>query len=73
MSGQAGLISTHVYHSFRWRCVNFGHWRSLEDFTAIQTLLFLIFLQKCSIWQITSTRRHYTKSFLQLEKATVLR
>ncbi|NJL61440.1 MAG: hypothetical protein HC903_05925 [Methylacidiphilales bacterium] len=45
MSGQAGLISTHVYHSFRWRCVNFGHWRSLEDFTAIQTLLFSSFTE----------------------------
>jgi heme-degrading monooxygenase HmoA len=38
ISGQAGLISTHAHRSFDgWRCINFGHWRSLEDFTAMDS------------------------------------
>ena len=38
VSGQPGLISTHVHRSLDgWRCINFGHWRSLEDFTAMDT------------------------------------
>lgn len=38
VSGQAGLISTHAHHSLDgWRCINFGHWKSLEDFTAMDT------------------------------------
>jgi heme-degrading monooxygenase HmoA len=38
VSGQAGLISTHVHRSLDgWRCINFGHWNSLEDFTAMDT------------------------------------
>jgi heme-degrading monooxygenase HmoA len=38
VSGQAGLISTHAHRSFDgWRCINFGHWRSLEDFTAMDS------------------------------------
>lgn len=38
VSGQAGLISTHAHRSLDgWRCINFGHWRSLEDFTAMDT------------------------------------
>jgi heme-degrading monooxygenase HmoA len=36
VSGQPGLISTHAHRSLDgWRCINFGHWRSLEDFTAM--------------------------------------
>lgn len=36
VSGQGGLISTHTHRSLDgWRCINFGHWRSLEDFTAM--------------------------------------
>ena len=32
VSGQAGLISTHAHRSFDgWRCINFGHWNSLEE------------------------------------------
>jgi heme-degrading monooxygenase HmoA len=38
VSGQAGLISTHAHRSFDgWRCINFGHWRSLEEFTAMDS------------------------------------
>jgi len=38
VSGQAGLISTHAHRSLDgWRCINFGHWRSLDDFTAMDT------------------------------------
>ncbi|GFE68691.1 antibiotic biosynthesis monooxygenase [Chroococcus sp. FPU101] len=38
VSGQAGLISTHAHRSLDgWRCINFGHWKSLEDFTAMDT------------------------------------
>lgn len=36
VSGQAGLISTHAHRSLDgWRCINFGHWRSLEEYTAM--------------------------------------
>jgi heme-degrading monooxygenase HmoA len=36
VSGQPGLISTHAHRSLdSWRCINFGHWRSLEDYTAM--------------------------------------
>jgi heme-degrading monooxygenase HmoA len=36
VSGQPGLISTHAHRSLDgWRCINFGHWRSIEDFTAM--------------------------------------
>ena len=38
VSGQAGLISTHAHSSFDgWRCINFGHWHSLEEFTAMDS------------------------------------
>jgi heme-degrading monooxygenase HmoA len=38
VSGQMGLISTHAHHSLDgWRCINFGHWRSLQDFAAMDT------------------------------------
>jgi heme-degrading monooxygenase HmoA len=38
VSGQPGLISTHAHRSLDgWRCINFGHWRSLEDFTAMDS------------------------------------
>jgi heme-degrading monooxygenase HmoA len=38
MSGKVGLISTHAHRSFDgWRCINFGHWRSLKDFTAMDS------------------------------------
>ncbi|XGV97676.1 MAG: antibiotic biosynthesis monooxygenase [Leptolyngbya sp. BL-A-14] len=38
VSGQAGLISTHAHRSLDgWRCINFGHWRSLEAFTAMDS------------------------------------
>lgn len=38
VSGQTGLISTHTHRSLDgWRCINFGHWRSLEDFTAMDS------------------------------------
>jgi heme-degrading monooxygenase HmoA len=38
VSGQAGLISTHAHRSFDgWRCINFGHWQSLEEFTAMDS------------------------------------
>lgn len=38
VSGQAGLISTHTHRSLDgWRCINFGHWQSLEDFTAMDS------------------------------------
>jgi heme-degrading monooxygenase HmoA len=38
VAGQAGLISTHAHRSLDgWRCINFGHWRSLEDYTAMDT------------------------------------
>jgi heme-degrading monooxygenase HmoA len=36
VSGQAGLISTHAHRSFDgWRCINFGHWESIEAFAAM--------------------------------------
>lgn len=36
VAGQSGLISTHAHRSLDgWRCINFGHWRSLEEFTAM--------------------------------------
>ena len=36
VSGQPGLISTHAHRSLDgWRCINFGHWLSLEDFAAM--------------------------------------
>ncbi|NEQ97052.1 MAG: hypothetical protein F6K30_10055 [Cyanothece sp. SIO2G6] len=38
VSEQPGLISTHPHRSLDgWRCINFGHWRSLEDFTAMDS------------------------------------
>jgi heme-degrading monooxygenase HmoA len=38
VSGQPGLISTHAHRSLDgWRCINFGHWRSIEDFTAMDS------------------------------------
>lgn len=38
VSGQTGLISTHAHRSLDgWRCINFGHWQSLEDFTAMDS------------------------------------
>jgi heme-degrading monooxygenase HmoA len=38
VSGQAGLISTHAHRSLDgWRCINFGHWNSLEAFTAMDS------------------------------------
>jgi heme-degrading monooxygenase HmoA len=38
VSGQAGLISTHAHRSLDgWRCINFGHWRSPEDFSAMDS------------------------------------
>ncbi|NJL50134.1 MAG: hypothetical protein HC929_25515 [Leptolyngbyaceae cyanobacterium SM2_5_2] len=38
VSGQAGLISTHAHRSLDgWRCINFGHWQSLEEYTAMDT------------------------------------
>jgi heme-degrading monooxygenase HmoA len=38
VSGQSGLISTHTHRSLDgWRCINFGHWQSLEDFTAMDS------------------------------------
>jgi heme-degrading monooxygenase HmoA len=38
VSGQAGLISTHAHRSLDgWRCINFGHWRSLEDYAAMDS------------------------------------
>ena len=36
VSGQPGLISTHAHRSLDgWRCINFGHWNSLEDYAAM--------------------------------------
>jgi len=36
VSGQAGLISTHAHRSLDgWRCINFGHWRSLYTLPAM--------------------------------------
>jgi heme-degrading monooxygenase HmoA len=36
VAGQPGLISTHAHRSLDgWRCINFGHWRSLEDYAAM--------------------------------------
>ncbi len=36
VAGQPGLISTHAHRSlYGWRCINFGHWRSLEDYAAM--------------------------------------
>lgn len=33
-----GLISTHAHRSCDgWRCINFGHWHSLEEFTAMDS------------------------------------
>lgn len=38
VSGQAGLISTHAHRSLDGlRCINFGHWQSVEDFTAMDS------------------------------------
>ncbi len=38
VSGQTGLISTHAHRSLDgWKCINFGHWNSLDDFTAMDT------------------------------------
>jgi heme-degrading monooxygenase HmoA len=38
VSGQVGLISTHAHRSFDGlRCINFGHWRSLEEYTAMDS------------------------------------
>ena len=38
VSGQPGLISTHAHRSLDgWRCINFGHWQSLEAFTAMDS------------------------------------
>jgi heme-degrading monooxygenase HmoA len=38
VAGQPGLISTHAHRSLDgWRCINFGHWRSLEEYTAMDT------------------------------------
>lgn len=38
VSGQPGLISTHAHRSLDgWRCINFGHWRSLAEFTAMDS------------------------------------
>jgi heme-degrading monooxygenase HmoA len=38
VAGQPGLISTHAHRSLDgWRCINFGHWRSLEDYTAMDS------------------------------------
>lgn len=38
VSGQPGLISTHAHRSLDGlRCINFGHWRSLEDYTAMDS------------------------------------
>ncbi|UFP94546.1 antibiotic biosynthesis monooxygenase family protein [Gloeobacter morelensis] len=36
VSGQTGLISTHAHRSLDgWRCINYGHWRSLEEYAAM--------------------------------------
>ncbi len=36
VSGQTGLLSTFPHRSLDgWRCINFGHWRSLEDFAGM--------------------------------------
>jgi heme-degrading monooxygenase HmoA len=38
VAGQPGLISTHAHRSLDgWRCINFGHWRSLEEYTAMDS------------------------------------
>jgi len=38
VSGQAGLILTHAHRSFDgWRGINFGHWRSLADYAAMDS------------------------------------
>jgi heme-degrading monooxygenase HmoA len=38
VSGQPGLISTHAHRSFDgWRCINLGHWQSLESFTEMDS------------------------------------
>lgn len=38
VSGQKGLISTHAHRNLDgWGCINFGHWKSLEDYTAMDT------------------------------------
>lgn len=38
VAGQPGLISTHAHRSFDgWRCINFGHWASLEAYTAMDS------------------------------------
>ncbi len=38
VSGQPGLISTHAHRSLDgWRCINFGHWRSLEDYATMDS------------------------------------
>ncbi|MBD2249265.1 antibiotic biosynthesis monooxygenase [Nostoc sp. FACHB-888] len=36
VAGQPGLISTHTHRSLDgWRCINFGYWRTLEEYTAM--------------------------------------
>jgi heme-degrading monooxygenase HmoA len=38
VAGQPGLISTHAHRSLDgWRCINFGHWRSLKDYAAMDS------------------------------------
>ncbi len=38
VSGQTGLISTHFHRSLDGeRCINYGHWRTQSDFTAMDT------------------------------------
>lgn len=38
VSGQPGLISTHAHRSLDGlRCINFGQWRSLEEYTAMDS------------------------------------
>jgi heme-degrading monooxygenase HmoA len=38
VSGQQGLISTHAHRSLDgWRCINFGHWNSLAEFTEMDS------------------------------------
>lgn len=38
VSGQQGLISTHAHRSLDgWCCINFGHWNSLAEFTAMDS------------------------------------
>jgi heme-degrading monooxygenase HmoA len=38
VSGQGGLFSTHAHRSLDgWRCINFGHWNSSEEFSAMDS------------------------------------